>query len=104
MTRSVTIVQSTTTVVPIAYDDAAYNSGQAAFVLEIQPHAGTNPLARRADLAGRSWVSLDGSTSSNPSVAGQYYIRGGQLLSINGSYVSTNLNVESGPFSITNRL
>lgn len=97
-TRSVTVVQSTTTVVPVPYDDAAWNGG-TPFVLEIQPDAGTDPLARRADLAGRSWVSLDGSTSTNPSKAGQYYIRGGQLMSVNGSYVSTNLNVESQPFS-----
>jgi len=98
-TRSVTVVQSTTTVVPVPYDDAAWNGG-TPFVLEIQPDAGTDPLARRADLAGRSWVSLDGSTSTNPSEAGQYYIRGGQLLSVNGSYVSTNLNVESEVFSV----
>jgi hypothetical protein len=97
--RSITIVQSTTTVVPVPYDDAAWNGG-TPFVLEIQSDAGTDPLARRADLAGRSWVSLNGSTSTNPSEAGQYYIRSGQLLSINGSYVSTNLNVESQLFSI----
>jgi hypothetical protein len=100
-TRSVTIVQSTTTVVPIPYDDAAWNGG-TPFVLEIQPYASTDPLARRADLAGRSWVTLNGNTSTNPSSAGQYYIRGGQLMSINGSYVSTNLNVQNQPFSITN--
>ncbi|GAB7331807.1 hypothetical protein MBLNU13_g03762t1 [Cladosporium sp. NU13] len=98
-TRLVTVVQSTTTVVPVPYDDAAWNGG-TPFVLEIQPDAGTDPLARRADPAGRSWVSLDGSTSTNPSEAGQYYIRGGQLLSVNGSYVSTNLNVESEGFSV----
>jgi hypothetical protein len=98
-TRSITIVQSTTTVVPVAYDDAAWNGG-TPFVLEIEPDTPTDPLARRQSLAGRSWVSLDGNTTTDPLSAGQYYIRSGQLLSVNGSSVSTDLNVEKEPFSI----
>jgi len=98
-TRSVTIVQSTTTVVPVAYDDAAWNGG-APFVLEIEPDSPTDPLARRQSLIGRSWVALDGNTTTDPLTAGQYYIRSGQLMSVNGSSVSTDLNVVKQPFSI----
>jgi hypothetical protein len=98
-TRSITIVQSTTTVVPVAYDDAAWNGG-TPFVLEIEPDTPTDPLARRQSLVGRSWVSLDGNTTTDPLSAGQYYIRSGQLLSVNGSSISTDLTVAKEPFSI----
>jgi hypothetical protein len=99
-TRSVTTIQSTTTVVSVPHNDAAWNGG-SPFVLEIDADTASDPLPRRVDLTGRFWVTLNGSTSTDPSFAGQYYIRGGQLMSINGSYVSTNLNVQSQPFSIS---
>ncbi|KAM0716879.1 hypothetical protein Q7P37_006731 [Cladosporium fusiforme] len=96
--RSITVIQSTITVVPVPYDDDSWNGG-TPFVLEIEPDGLYNPLNSR-DVPQRSWLTLNGNTSTNPLSAGQYQIRSGQLVSVNGSYLSTNLNVQSQPFAI----
>ncbi|KAJ9628884.1 hypothetical protein H2203_002789 [Taxawa tesnikishii (nom. ined.)] len=86
---STTVVPSTVLVSPTPWTDQAANSG-TPFVLRIQQVDSSGWTKRQAE---PSWLMYNGNTTTNGSVAEQYHINNGQLLTSNGSYVSTDFQV-----------
>ncbi|KAG9858513.1 carbohydrate-binding module family 43 protein, partial [Aureobasidium melanogenum] len=94
---STTVIQSTVTVQPTPWTDAAANGG-APFVIRLQqvdvsgyPDQDTAPY----------WLTANGNTTTNSSVAAVYTINEGRLAILNGSHVATNFNVVDQAFGVT---
>ncbi|KAK6005862.1 hypothetical protein QM012_007504 [Aureobasidium pullulans] len=94
---STTVIQSTVTVQPTPWTDAAANGG-APFVIRLQqvgvsgyPDADTAPY----------WLTANGNTTTNTSAAAVYTINEGRLAILNGSHVATNFNVVDQAFGVT---
>lgn len=94
---STTVIQSTVTVQPTPWTDAAANGG-APFVIRLQqvdvsgyPDQDTAPY----------WLTANGNTTTNSSLAAVYTINEGRLATLNGSHVATNFNVVDQAFSTT---
>ncbi|KAH0346587.1 hypothetical protein KCU81_g3870, partial [Aureobasidium melanogenum] len=90
-------IQSTVTVQPTPWTDAAANGG-APFVIRLQqvdtsgyPDQDTAPY----------WLTANGNTTTNQSVAAVYTINEGRLAILNGSHVATNFNVVDQAFGVT---
>jgi hypothetical protein len=94
---STTVIQSTVTVQPTPWTDAAANGG-APFVIRLQqvdvsgyPDQDTAPY----------WLTANGNTTTNSSLAAVYTINEGRLATLNGSHVATNFNVVDQAFGVT---
>jgi hypothetical protein len=94
---STTVIQSTVTVQPTPWTDAAANGG-APFVIRLQqvdvsgyPDQDTAPY----------WLTANGNTTTNSSLAAVYTINEGRLANLNGSHVATNFNVVDQAFGVT---
>ncbi|KAG9830402.1 carbohydrate-binding module family 43 protein, partial [Aureobasidium melanogenum] len=94
---STTVIQSTVTVQPTPWTDTAANDG-APFVIRLQqvdvsgyPDQDTAPY----------WLTVNGNTTTNSSVAAVYTINEGRLAILNGSHVATNFNVVDQAFGVT---
>ncbi|QIX00741.1 hypothetical protein AMS68_006258 [Peltaster fructicola] len=100
-TQSVTVVQSTvtTTVSPTPFGDAAANSG-TPFVLQVGQAAVGN--TRRQ--ASTTWLMPNGNTTTDGTLAAQFYINNGQLRLVTGGYYSTSPGVTSQPFAASTKL
>lgn len=96
-TNSVTVVQSTVTVAPTPFTDVQANSG-TPFVLRVQQGAISGSTKR--PVQQHSWLTLNGNTTVNASLAAQYHILNGQLSSLNGSYASTKAGIPNQPFAL----
>ncbi|KAG9963800.1 hypothetical protein KCU61_g3343, partial [Aureobasidium melanogenum] len=90
-------IQSTVTVQPTPWTDTAANGG-APFVIRLQqvdvsgyPDQDTAPY----------WLTANGNTTTNSSVAAVYTINEGRLAILNGSHVATNFNVVDQAFGVT---
>ncbi|KAH0351766.1 hypothetical protein KCU83_g4095, partial [Aureobasidium melanogenum] len=90
-------IQSTVTVQPTPWTDTAANDG-APFVIRLQqvdvsgyPDQDTAPY----------WLTANGNTTTNSSVAAVYTINEGRLAILNGSHVATNFNVVDQAFGVT---
>ncbi|GAB7361377.1 hypothetical protein MBLNU230_g1432t1 [Neophaeotheca triangularis] len=95
--RTTTIIQSTVTVVPQPYDDAVNNG--APFIIGVEMLNPEGYMSRR-QIETPSWVMWNGNTTITRSMAGTYRMMDGQLMSTNGSRVSTNRNVLARAFEI----
>ncbi|KAI5248420.1 hypothetical protein E4T42_05659 [Aureobasidium subglaciale] len=94
---STTVIQSTVTVEPTPWTDVAANGG-APFVIRLQqvdvsgyPDQDTAPY----------WLTANGNTTTNSSLAVVYTINAGRLTTLNGSHIATNFNVVDQAFGIT---
>jgi hypothetical protein len=94
---STTVIQSTVTVQPTPWTDAAANGG-APFVVRLQqvdvsgyPDQDTAPY----------WLTANGNTTTNSPLAAVYTINEGRLATLNGSHVATNFNVVDQAFGVT---
>ncbi|KAI5212952.1 hypothetical protein AUEXF2481DRAFT_6754 [Aureobasidium subglaciale EXF-2481] len=94
---STTVIQSTVTVEPTPWTDVAANGG-APFVIRLQqvdvsgyPDQDTAPY----------WLTANGNTTTNSSLAIVYTINAGRLTTLNGSHIATNFNVVDQAFGIT---
>ncbi|KAI5198570.1 hypothetical protein E4T39_06658 [Aureobasidium subglaciale] len=94
---STTVIQSTVTVEPTPWTDVAANGG-APFVIRLQqvdvsgyPDQDTAPY----------WLTANGNTTTNSSLAVVYTINAGRLNTQNGSHIATNFNVVDQAFGIT---
>lgn len=95
--QSVTVIQSTVTVQPVSSQDAAANDG-APFVLAV---VATSNNSKKKPQTETSWLTYNGNTTTSLALAGRYEILNEQLMSTNGSYVSTSYNVLNQAFSIS---
>ncbi|KAI5277000.1 hypothetical protein E4T47_00019 [Aureobasidium subglaciale] len=94
---STTVIQSTVTIGPTPWTDVAANGG-APFVIRLQqvdvsgyPDQDTAPY----------WLTANGNTTTNSSLAVVYTINAGRLTTLNGSHIATNFNVVDQAFGIT---
>jgi hypothetical protein len=94
---STTVIQSIVTVQPTPWTDAAANAG-APFVVRLQqvdtsgyPDQDTAPY----------WLTSNGNTTINSSLAAVYTINAGRLSTLNGSHIATNVNVVDQAFGVT---
>ncbi|KAK1819015.1 hypothetical protein LTR12_006588 [Friedmanniomyces endolithicus] len=96
-TTSVTVAQSTVTVQPQSWSDAIVNSG-TPFVLEVaSPSAGST---RKRQLSGVAYLTANGNTTTDGSLATLFRIANGLLTSVNGGYASASVNVMHQPFAL----
>ncbi|KAK0365786.1 hypothetical protein LTR94_005599 [Friedmanniomyces endolithicus] len=96
-TTSVTVAQSTVTVQPQSWSDAIVNSG-TPFVLEVaSPSAGST---RKRQLSGVAYLTANGNTTTDGSLATHFRIANGLLTSVNGGYASASVNVMHQPFAL----
>lgn len=95
-TTSVTVVQSTVTVVPTPFNDAAANSG-TPFVLQINA-PGSSKRKRAAQ-----YIGVDGYSTDVKDSFAHYSIMNGQLYITGqgraGGYMSTSASASSQPFA-----
>lgn len=96
--RSVTIVQSTVTVQPQPWSDAAANSG-TAFVIEV----GVPSSSKKRQSAVTSYLMANGNTTIDGSKAALWTINDGQLSSGN-LYVTTSYGTAHEPFAVANTI
>ncbi|KAG9576380.1 hypothetical protein KCU86_g14421, partial [Aureobasidium melanogenum] len=94
---STTVIQSIVTVQPTPWTDAAANGG-APFVIRLQQVDVSGYLDQ--DTASY-WLTANGNTTTNSSVAAVYTINEGRLAILNGSHVATNFNVVDQAFGVT---
>ncbi|TKA43538.1 hypothetical protein B0A54_05320 [Friedmanniomyces endolithicus] len=96
-TGTVTVVQSTVTVQPQSWNDAIVNSG-TPFVLEVaSPPAGSMRKRQASDVA---YLTANGNTTTDGSLATHFRIANGLLTSINGGYASASSNAVHQPFAL----
>ncbi|THW37138.1 hypothetical protein D6D21_08400 [Aureobasidium pullulans] len=94
---STTVIESTVTVQPTPWTDVAANGG-APFVIRLeQVDASGYPDQDPAPY----WLTYNGNTTTNSSLAAVYFITEGRLSTQNGSHVATNINVVDQAFGIT---
>ena len=94
---STTVIESTVTVQPTPWTDVAANGG-APFVIRLeQVDASGYPEQDPAPY----WLTYNGNTTTNSSLAAVYFITEGRLSTQNGSHVATNINVVDQAFGIT---
>lgn len=96
---STIVIGPTVTVQPTPWTDVAANAG-APFVIRLeQVDVSEYPDQQSAD---PYWLTFNGNTTTNSSLAAVYYIHdGGQLSTLNGSHVATNFNVVDQAFGVT---
>ena len=99
--KPTTTVQSTVMVMPSAMSDAAINNG-LPFVINLQQED-TSGWPMRAP-AIPYWLMENGNTTTNASMAAQYYLNNGQLMTVSGKYASTDVGVTSQAFRVSNQV
>lgn len=100
--KSVTVVQSTVTVEPVPWTDAAANSG-TPFIIAIQFGVQSRSLRKRQSQPD-AYLTADGNTTADVTLATQYSLTNGQLSSIDGRYISTTSGTPYEPFAVSSTL
>lgn len=96
---STTVIQSTVTVQPTPWTDTVANSG-APFVIRLEQ----TDISGYPDQDGAApyWLTANGNTTTNSSLAAVYFINEGRMSLLNGSHIAANFNVVDQAFGVTN--
>ncbi|KAF4556251.1 Hypothetical protein D9617_1g081270 [Elsinoe fawcettii] len=98
LSQRTTTVQSIIPVYPVEWNDQIINGG-APFVIRIELRDASGYVQN--PYADPSWLLPNGNTTTRPGLAGQYQLRNGQLISLDGQYASAEVGQSVEPFAVS---